>query len=343
MNRRIPSTATPYFVLLLSLFSQGMAAQDKTADIQKRSEALIERARQLSEIRSPNAPAFRLKATFSFIGNDLETVEGTYTEVWVSSSRWRRETVIKDVRRIEVAESSKLWLLDSATNLPEEVDRIPGAMVPAASNTETLQFESISEFSPKGVTVECTFTKEKAFRGKGAFCFDKKSGLLLGKVVPLARPRNVVSYDCEYGSFLQFGNYKFPHEVGCLEDRHRKLAAKVVELVPEPSPDPALFAPPAGAIELGRCLTTAVAPRVESFPGMAVSFQARDQIRWIRVWVVVDVKGRPQNIRVLGSVEKGHYEKTLNMVKSGRFKPGTCNGEVMAMALTLEIPSDIAP
>jgi hypothetical protein len=76
---------------------------------------------------------------------------------------------------------------------------------------------------------------------------------------------------------------------------------------------------------------------------MAVSFQARDQIRWIRVWVVVDVKGRPQNIRVLGSVEKGHYEKTLNMVKSGRFKPGTCNGEVMAMALTLEIPSDIAP
>jgi hypothetical protein len=76
---------------------------------------------------------------------------------------------------------------------------------------------------------------------------------------------------------------------------------------------------------------------------MAVGFQARDQIRWIRVWLVVDVKGRAQNTRVLESVEKGHYEKTLNMVKRWRFKPGACNGEVMAMALTLEIPSDIAP
>ena len=42
-------------------------------------------------------------------------------------------------------------------------------------------------------------------------------------------------------------------------------------------------------------------------------------------------------------MEKGHYEKTVNMVKSWRFKPGTCNGEVMAMPLTVEIPSNIAP
>ena len=33
-------------------------------------------AQQLSDIRSPNAAAFQLKATFSFEGDDLETVQG---------------------------------------------------------------------------------------------------------------------------------------------------------------------------------------------------------------------------------------------------------------------------
>jgi hypothetical protein len=344
MNHRILSTAKHSFLLLLSLFSQGVTAQDiTTPDIQKRAEALIERARQLSDIRSPNAPAFRLKATFSFMGNDLETVEGTYTEVWKSSSHWRRETVIKDVRRIEVAEGSKLWLLDSAMNLPEEADQIPFAMVAVPSSAGGLQFKSTSEFSQMGVTGECTFAKAEPYPGKTAFCFDKKSGLLMEKVVPHARLHNVVAYDCEYGSFLQFGDYKFPREVACFEDRHRKLSATVVELASEPSPDPALFAPPAGAIELGRCLTTAVGPQLEGFLGTGATFQSRDQTPSIRVWFVVDVKGRPQNTKVLGSVEKGRYEKTLNMVKSWRFKPGTCNGEVMAMPLTVEIPSNIAP
>src|SRR5277367_4778453 len=79
-------------------------AQDPPApDIQKRADALLEKARQLSNIRSPNAPAFRLKATFSFTGRDLETVEGTYTEVWISRSQWRREILVKDFHRIEVA------------------------------------------------------------------------------------------------------------------------------------------------------------------------------------------------------------------------------------------------
>jgi hypothetical protein len=29
-------------------------------------------------------PAFRLRATFSFVGNDSKTVAGTYREIWVS-------------------------------------------------------------------------------------------------------------------------------------------------------------------------------------------------------------------------------------------------------------------
>jgi hypothetical protein len=47
-----------------------------TQDVPKRAEALLEHARRLSDIRSPGAPAFRLEATFSFTGTDLETGSG---------------------------------------------------------------------------------------------------------------------------------------------------------------------------------------------------------------------------------------------------------------------------
>lgn len=71
-------------------------------DTQKASETLLQRARQLSDIRSPNAPGFRLKVTFSCTAENLETLEGSCTEVWVSGSLWRRETTVGDFRRIEL-------------------------------------------------------------------------------------------------------------------------------------------------------------------------------------------------------------------------------------------------
>jgi hypothetical protein len=67
--------------------------------------------RQLSDIRAKDAPAFRLNATFSFVGDHLDTFEGTYTQTWVSDSQWSRETVIGNVRQIDVGGSGQHWLV----------------------------------------------------------------------------------------------------------------------------------------------------------------------------------------------------------------------------------------
>lgn len=80
-------------------------------DVQARAEAMLQRARQLSDIRSPSAPAFRLKATFSFVGDDLATVQGTYTEIRVSQSQWRREIVVGDLRQVDIGGVGKHWIL----------------------------------------------------------------------------------------------------------------------------------------------------------------------------------------------------------------------------------------
>src|SRR6516165_1626857 len=73
------------------------------------ASALIERARQASDIRRDGDAPFRLKATFRVIGDDGSKVEGTYTEFWNSSEQWRKEIVQGDFRRTIVGEGRKVW------------------------------------------------------------------------------------------------------------------------------------------------------------------------------------------------------------------------------------------
>jgi hypothetical protein len=297
-------------------------------------------AQQLSDIRSPNAAAFRLKATFSFKGDDLETIQGTYTETWVSDSKWRRETVINDLRRIEVAGPAKSWLLSPDT-FPERANQLPSLMAFVAPTSPQPDFVSITDTPAGDVVAECVFTKPVVQSQKIIFCFDKKSGVLLEKTSPEQRPKNVVSFSCEYGKFQKFNQYWFPREIVCFEDRHKTISANVVELSAEPSPDPTLFTPSPEAIELGRCSGKTVPPRYYDgafvFPG-GIDLE---HAAWIHVWFVVDTKGKAQNIRVSHAGDNSSHENILKALRTWRFLPGKCDGKAMPMQMTLQLPSTL--
>src|ERR1700758_147247 len=114
-------------------------------EIQKRADALMDKARQLSDIHSPNIPPFRLKATFSFVGKDLETVEGTYSEIWVSRSKWRRETTVKNWHRIEIAGATRLYLLNNEAGFPAQATRLSGLTNIFPPAAEPLQYTSLTD------------------------------------------------------------------------------------------------------------------------------------------------------------------------------------------------------
>ena len=305
-------------------------------DVQARAQSMLQRARQLSDIRSSGAPAFRLTATFSFVGNDLETVHGTYTETWISDSQWRRETVIGDRHYIDLAAPGKHWLVFPDA-FPTQASKLPTLMSFLPPASLDLVFDSISERSNPYVTAECAFTKPTAQNAHFVLCFEKKSGVLLEKGFPEKRPRNLVNLNCEYGTFQKFGDYAFPREVDCLEDRHKSITANVVELTLEPPNDPALFDPPPGAIDLGHCAGKAVPPTLIG-SGIVMPGLNLEEVAWLSVWFVVDEKGTPQNLRVLRSVDKHAHDNAWNAVRNWRFKPGTCDGKPMPMPLTVEIP-----
>lgn len=179
-------------------------------------------------------------------------------------------------------------------------------------------------------------TKADSRHAKSAFCFDKNSGLLLEEILPDVRPRNVVDISCDYGSFQKIGDYRFPRDVACFKDGHHQLDLKISELSLEPSPDPNLFTPPSGAIELGNCPVAPVSARSMSTPNPRAPFGS-EQSSWLMLSLVVDTKGNPQNVRVVDSGGARFDEVAINTVKGWRFWPATCNREPMPMLIYVEI------
>jgi TonB family protein len=322
--------------LLPAAWAQETSPPTNIFEIQKRADALMEKARELSDIHSPNGPSFRLKATFSFTGKDLDIVEGTYTEVWVSRSKWMRETNVKNWRRIETAGLTRLYRLDNETNFPAQASRLSSLTEIFPSAAQPLEYASISDSPATNARAQCAVTEPDTSNLKSAFCFEKKNGLLLKKIVPEIRPRNVVAYSCEYNSFHKVLNRWFPYEINCYEDRHLRLSARIVEISPEPSPDPALFAAPQGAIELGNCPSKLQPPHAVSTPEPTAPPSSHGQGSEVVLSVVVDEKGQPQNVQVASSGGATFDEKAIKALRQWRFKPAICNGEPMPAQMNVE-------
>jgi len=305
-------------------------------DVQARAEAMISKARQLSDIRANSAPAFHLAATFSFTGKGLETVQGTYTETWVSESQWRRETTIGELRHVEIGGLAKHWVSYS-DGFPKVANGLPFLMnVPPPSHAREFEFTSITENATHDAKAECAFTKPVSDK-RVVFCFEKNSGVLLEKMVPEWRPRMMSDFACQYGRFQKFGDYLFPYEVTCFEDGHKILSANVTELSAQSGVQQSVFTPPADAIELPECTGKSISP---SRAGRDFGFSGlhADRMAWIPVWLVVDAKAKLQSVKVLSTEAKSSYERSLKTLQSWSFRSGTCDSKPIAMSLIVEIP-----
>lgn len=253
---------------LVTLLSAGSLAEDE----QSKAKALLERARDLSDIRSSSAPAFRLKATFTAITRELATLEGTYTETWVSDTQWRRETVVGASRRVEVGGATRHWLLNSGPPLPVEVQQFASLLELSPSWWQEFTFQPATDHDVNGIAIQCVVTLPGENGERYALCFYKENGLLMQITTPKSIGNRLGNYSCLYASYQKFGECFFPRELRCLQEGHRKLEGKIVELSRDPSPDPALFVKPAGAIEVGNGAEHPTPPRRLPAPDLGFPF-----------------------------------------------------------------------
>jgi TonB family protein len=304
------------------------------ADTQAEAESLLERARRLSDIRGPNSPSFRLKAAFSFIDDELETLHGTYTEFWASDSKWRKEIAIGERKRIEVASDRKLWEAESKPLLPEKALRVDFAANIFPPRSARLEFEKVEHLAG-GRATRCAVTK--ASRGRSAFCFDDENGVLVEHVIPHWTRYHLTDFGCLYGDFRKFGSQWFPREIQCRQGGHRQMDVQVTELDAVNLDDAKLFDPPGDAIELGRCTAEQVDAKGDYTPAPLQPAGLSDRSLPVTLRLVVDPQGNPRDIHVIQPAGKKLDDMAVETVSKWRFKPATCNGEPMAQQIQFQV------
>ena len=315
---------------VLTLFAPLTFANTK----QKESETLIEHARQLSNIRAIGAPAFRLTVTLRVTDQDAH-FEGTFTETWVSPEQWRREIVAKTYHSVTIAQGRKLWIFESDSVLPSPVGAIRVATDFSFSLPDNWKSEKVEGRLIQGIAVQCIVSQSNAFGGKSALCFAKDNGLLVERIDPRRLDSKVVDNACVFSHYQEFGGRMFPRSVDCFLDQ-RPVWNADLQLVGEPSPDPAMFVPPANAKESTNCMGAVFPPKATYSPDPELP-RRENPSHPVVLTVLVGIDGKPHEIRVARSIDNAFDNAALNAVRRWRFKPATCDGQPIETRINVEV------
>jgi len=318
---------------LAALLSPDSVAENR----QEEGEKLVRHAEQISNLRSDDARPFRLKASFTLLGKGAVTGEGTYTEIWVSHGRWRRDTVLGTFHRTEVGVDKKGWILDSTDNSPVKTGELGRLMHVGEIRQESIKVAAIRDQSVQGVQARCVELKgDNNNIGKGKFCIDPQRGVLLLREIPVWVNRNV-DYLCEYSQYEQFADRMYPRHIQCVEDGYPGIDVRVQELSVESSPDPALFAPPIGAKEVGNCSSKVQPPKALQTPDPEYPKGEPQPSSPELIFLIVGVDGKPRDLKVASSIGKLFDSQALGAVSQWVFRPAMCDGDPVAVQVNVEV------
>jgi hypothetical protein len=260
------------------------------------AEALIEHARQLSDIRAQGAPAFRLKLSFKMI-KDGTALQGTYTEVWDSKAQWRKETVVGDFRRTQVAEGRKRWLLDSTTAEPEYLGAFLNLTDIGRFQPEAWKPQKVEDRDLNGLSMRCLETNPNPWGGRSALCFDQVIGTITAEVRPFQLGTRIGETVCFDDDYQRFGDRLLARSYECDKDKRPILEARVVELDAAPATSSAFFTPPDRAKESVNCLSPVKRPKAVHTPSPEAPRTSGGQTLVV-VGIIVGTDGKPHNLKV---------------------------------------------
>lgn len=294
--------------------------------------SLIQRAKQLSDIRAEGAPPFRLKLDFKVVRDDGSLVDGSYTETWVSKTQWRKETEMGDFREIQIAAGSRLWLLDSTPVPSQQIVDI--ANISDVSRLRPEAWKSRKDRHVNGVEVRCL--ENSIHKATWAVCFDQVSGTLYEEIRPSHALTAGDERVCWHSDYQKFGGYTVARSYECQERHHTKLQARVVELTTDAAQNPALFVPPEGARESVNCLGTTKPPTVIHHvdPIVPKTFSGT---HGVIISTVVGIDGRPRDLTVISAPNRDYDEAALAALQQWRYMPATCDLEPIETRIEVDV------
>ena len=313
----------------------GLTGISSGADSDKPTgKALIEKARMVSDIRTDGAPSFRMEGTFRItpkIGG--KEIEGRYTEIWISKSKWRREVQTSSFQRIEVGASARTWLADSGSERPDAALYGPLTLIFPRQPPETTRVSHRELSSKQAICAE-----SKGEWSKGIDCFDPDGGFFLLQENLFKLPNNLpsVCHSCVYRNYEGFGDRLFPRSIRCTNNPGDDVELTITKLVTAASPEENLFAQPPSAVESRTCQGRVSAPRALVTPEPVYPAHHNDNVTVV-LSITIGEDGKPLNPEVARSGGKDFDRAALEAVRSWRFQPAKCDGAPYPAKVNVEM------
>jgi len=305
---------------------------------QDEAKALIDRAKQLSDIRADGSPAFELKVSIKTINQDSTTSEGTYTETWVSREKWRSETIIGPFHSVSVVNANKRWVSKDTLPAPSGLSDVGFRMDSPFFTPEYWKITKIEDKNGSSTSIRCLESDAYILGGASTVCIEKNSGLVAGRRNRAVFFGRSADRACIYSNYQKFGDKLFPWVTRCSENQKVVFESSVLVLTRETSPDPTLFAPLVNAKESVNCPVT-TSPPIATFQPQP-ELPKRENLSHpviVAVSVSVGVDGLPKDFEVVRSVDSAFDAAALKAVRDWRFKPAACGGRPIETTVRVEV------
>ena len=293
----------------------------------KEANSLLNRARQLSDIRAENSPPFILKAEFKILQGSNDAIDGTYTEIWKSRSLLRTEISAGNYHRIEVINDRKRWESSSTPGTPpQDINSAANTIAYRLGNLslDSRGAQSALDRSNGSWLLRCIAGYDDGFGGRTELCFDKSKGEFVAESVGFLSQSGEKIKKCAFTDFQKFGDKLFPRSVQCVEAGGEIFEGKVIELTLDTQNDNSIFAAPSGAKESPNCPIPMQPPTPIETPDPATTLA-----KPVVLSLYVGVDGTPHDIQVATSAGYVADNAAVEAARRWRFKPATCGGEPM--------------
>lgn len=315
---------------LVLLAVVGAATASYTRD--EHGGQLLSRASEISDIHHQGASPFTLKAEFRVHDRDKDEV-GTYTEIWLSNEKWRREAVAGHSRRLELGSGRKKWMLDEDLN-PRYFNTLSSnfnlTTPPKEAKVKEVRNGVIGGLQVSCIRTESPFLKE-------TYCVDPRDGTLLQRESVL-KAADKSKTTVQFADYQPFGDRLFPRQIHQITERQGSIDITVSELSSEVSSDAALFAAPVGAVELGNCDPgKTLRPQVQSSPDPEFPANAPNSQGYVVLSLVVGTDGKTHLIHVVQSGGEAFDVSAVRAVQQWKFRPATCQGEPIATMINVDV------
>jgi hypothetical protein len=312
-----------FHILVVNVVLAAATHASRTSISKEEAKALIDKALQMTEIRTSGSPPFRLRAQLhlsALMGPDLW---GTYLLEWAAPDRFYERISFASFEESQIALGDRLWRQRSLPYIPYSVWQMESLIRPDPELQvgDKNKVHKIREVKKDGIHLLCIETSYKGTPKE--VCLDPTSGAPLRIAIP------DLSLTYEFSDYASIGARVFARQRRLFVGRKLVLEVRVDVIETVPSFPPERFTPPPADAQTeawcpdpkpAELLKGADWPPFYGAPGRAL---ARPR-GLLAVSGVIRRDGRLHNLTVVAPLDKTYDEYVLKNLEHFRYRPASC-------------------